>query len=399
MVWEMEMLKRAVAIPSVSAKNRGIKEMAEFTRNLLELIGMKVFLYHPENAHPFLLGILEGTGKGRLLIYNHYDVQPEEPLELWESPPYELTEREGKWFGRGVADNKGNIVARWEAIKQAKAEGLPLPTIVWLIEGEEEIGSPHIEEALHHWKDLMKADGCLWESGGVNWKGQPVLTLGCKGILYLQLACKNLSRDVHSSMSAILPSAVWRLIWALKDLKNEREEIQLPGFYDDVQPPTEEDLRLLSEFPLEEEELKKIFGISEFLSGLTGIELKKRLFFSPSLNICGIWGGYTGEGGKTVLPAEARCKIDFRLVPNQNPAKVRKALRDFLDARGFSDVILEEYEQGEKPARTSVSEPFVQFFRQCVEEAYEKKPVIEPLMAGTGPMAPFREILHVPIVG
>ncbi|MHA2610620.1 MAG: M20/M25/M40 family metallo-hydrolase [bacterium JZ-2024 1] len=396
---EMEVLKRAIAIPSVSAKKMGIGDMVHYMQYLLKEIGMKVFVFQPEGGHPFVFGMLEGEGKKRLLIYNHYDVQPEEPVELWESPPYELTEREGKWYGRGVADNKGNIIARWIALKQAKEEGLPLPTILWLIEGEEEIGSPHIEEALHQWEDLLKADGCLWESGGVNWEGRPVLTLGCKGILYLQLACKSLSRDVHSSMSAILPSAVWRLIWALKELKNEREEILIPKFYEDVHPPTNEELRLLDELPLEEEKMKEIFGVTEFLCGLTGIELKKRLFFSPSLNICGIWGGYSGEGGKTVLPAEARCKIDFRLVPDQDPKKIREALREFLDARGFSDVVLEEYEQGEKPARTPVSEPFVQFFRRCVEEAYGKKPVIEPLMAGTGPMAPFRELLNVPIVG
>ncbi len=394
----IEQLKGAISIPSVSTQGRGIPEMATFTTELLQQIGMEVSQFNPPTGNPILVGIRKEVGSKSFLMYNHYDVQPEEPLELWESEPFELIERDGKWFGRGIADNKGNIIARWEAIRQAIAENLPLPTLIWLIEGEEEIGSPNMEAFVRQHQELLQADACLWESGGVNWEGRPVLTLGCKGILYLQLTCRTLSRDVHSSMASLLPSPVWRLISVLRTLKDERDEILLPGFYDDVILPTENDLKILEQFPLEEERMKESYGISEFQLGLQGIEAKKRLLFSPSLNICGIWAGYIGQGSKTILPATAQCKIDFRLVPNQEPAKVLNQLRAHLNQNGFADVHIEVMNHGEKPARTPAEHPFVHLFAESAETIYQKKPVLELLSAGTGPMAPFREFLHVPII-
>ncbi len=389
----LEQLKEFVAQPSVSAQDLGIREMADLLEARLRERGFEVQRY-PTGGHPVLYARMDVGAPRTVLIYNHYDVQPPEPLDLWETPPFEPTIRDGKLFGRGVADNKGPLTARLLAI-QALQEGLgQVPVNVhWLIEGEEEIGSPHLAPFTRGHPELMEADGCIWEFGEIDERGVPILILGLKGICYVELRVQSLSRDAHSSLAAFLKNPAWRLVWALNTLKGPDERIQIAGHYDEVVPLTPEEEAAIAALPDNEGTWKKIFGEDAFLPGLSGREALRRLIAEPTCTICGLTSGYQGPGAKTVLPAEARAKIDFRLVPDMDPAKVRERLRAHLDAHGFTDVeILEtDGDLGMRAARTPLTDPFVQLTRRAAEDLFGSSPYVVPSSGGSGPMHLFRE--------
>src|SRR5205807_5714823 len=280
-----------------------------------------------------------GTGARTLLVYDHYDVQPPDPLDEWATPPFEPTERDGFLDGRGVSDNKGNLMARLQAIEAYRATIGELPLrIRVLYEGEEESGSAHLAAFVARHGERLRADGCIWEAGYKDAAGRPTISCGLKGIAYVELRVRAASKDAHSSLATIVPNPAWRLVWALATLKNERDEITIDGFMDRVRPPTAAELRALERLPFDEPGMLRIHGIKRFVRGLSGVELKKKHFFEPTCTICGIVSGYTGAGSKTVLPAVARAKIDFRLVPDLTPDKVTTLLRAHLDRRGFTAI-------------------------------------------------------------
>jgi acetylornithine deacetylase/succinyl-diaminopimelate desuccinylase-like protein len=324
-------------------------------------------------------------------------VQPPEPLERWVSPAFEPTARDGKLYARGVADNKGNLMLRLQAIESWLATEGELPiTINFLVEGEEEIGSVHLEQFCHQYADLLRADGCLWETGGRNALEHPAINCGAKGICYVELVARGASHDLHSSNATVVPNPAWRLTWALSTLKTPDERILIPGFYDRVRPPSAADLRALESVPLDDEALLADFGISDFLGGVRGIERLKTHLFSPTCTICGLVSGYTGEGSKTVLPSEARAKIDFRMVPDQDPNEIVKSLRAHLDANGFSDIEILEFGH-ERAARSPTDALPTRAMAAAIREVYGQNPIIYPTMAGTGPMYPVCEALGTPV--
>ncbi len=391
-------LKRALAQPSIAAQNLGMAEMAELLTGELRSVGFSVESV-PTQGAPVLLARLEGRRPDYLLFYNHYDVQPPEPVELWTSPPFEPTVREGKLYARGVADNKGAIFARLAAVESyLRARGRLPVGIAWVIEGEEEIGSVHLHQFVEARAELLRhALGCLWEAGGRNATDRYEIALGCKGILYVELRVRGAARDLHSAMAAIVPNPAWRLAWALENLKGPDERVQLPGFYESVRPPTPAQRALLAAWDYPEDEVRQLYGIPAFLEGLTGPALKERLLFGPTCNICGFHSGYGGPGSKTVLPAEAVAKLDFRLVPDQAPEEIVKALRAHLDAQGFTDVEIAWWE-GERPFAGDPERPFVQKAVRAAERVYSHKPTVLPLMAGTGPVHLLCGQFGVPIV-
>jgi len=311
---------------------------------------------------PVVYGERKGKSERTLLIYNHYDVQPAEPLELWDTPPFEPSLRDGKLYGRGVSDDKGHITARLFAIDSIlEAEGELPCNIKFIIEGEEETASVNLFEFIEKNKDLLKADACMWEFGGVDHRDVPILYLGLRGICYVELSVETAATDVHSGLGgSIFPNAAWRLVWALSTLKGSDERIRIPGFYDGIKPPSARDRELMEALPEVSEEYKSRFGVKQFIKGLTGgTELKIEEVFTPTCTICGLTSGYQGPGSKTVLPARASAKVDFRLVPDQHPADILKKLRAHLDAEGFSDVHIADL-GGDPPARTDPDEPFIQ---------------------------------------
>ncbi|HEC35192.1 MAG TPA: M20/M25/M40 family metallo-hydrolase [Anaerolineae bacterium] len=379
-------LVRAVAQPSISSEGLGLAEMADLLTGMLRAVGFEVAQV-PTDGPPVLLARLEGQKAETILFYNHYDVQPVDPLDLWTSPPFEPTAREGKLYGRGVADNKGATVARLCAVESYLRTRGRLPVnLVWVIEGEEEVGSLHLHQFVEAHKEVLQsASGCVWEAGGKNARERYEIALGCKGLLYLELRARGAARDLHSALAATVISPAWRLLWALDSIKGPDGRIRIPGFYDDVRPPTPAQQQALADWDYPEEEACALYGIEGFLDGLTGLALKERLIFGPTCNIDGFHTGYGGPGAKTVLPFEAYAKVDFRLVPDQRPQRVIGLLRDHLDAEGFADVEIAWWE-GEAPAAGDPEHPFVRVAVSAAEEVYGHRPAILPLMAGTGPI-------------
>ncbi len=384
-------------LPTVSAQGTAIQETAEHVSRSLRDLGFETqLLDKPPGGHHVVYAELRGASPRTLLFYDHYDVQPPEPLDLWSSPPFQPTLRDDRLYGRGVSDNKGNIAARLAAIRAWREVRGQLPcSIKFCIEGDEEIGSPHMEEFVEQHRELLAADACLWEGGGVTWEGIPQVTLGVKGLLYVELESNTISRDAHSSYGTVLPNAAWRLAWALASIKGPDERVLIDGFYDAVRPPTAEERAAVEAMPSEEGETLKTYGIETALTGVRGVDYRLRHLFEPTATIDGLSSGYEGEGPKTVLPARALAKMDFRLVPDQDPDDIMAKLRRHLDHNGFGDVALRTL-GGERPARTPISDPFVGVVREALREAYGSEPVIVPTMAGTGPLHPFIATLGLP---
>ena len=389
-------LKSLVAQPSVAATGQGLPDMAALVQQRLERIGATVQPISTGGA-PIIYAEI-GSGPRTLLIYNHYDVQPPDPIELWTTPPFEPNVRDGKLYARGVSDNKGDLACRLQAIEAWQQTLGPLPlTIKWVIEGEEEIGSPHLAEFAQQHAARLPADGCLWETGGKNEDDRMALTLGLKGIQYLELRARSGERDLHSGLAAIAPSAVWRLVWALNTLKDQNDEILIDRYTDHVRAPDEAELAMLRALPFDEAKRKAALGIERFINDEHGLDVLKRLYYGPTVTICGIQAGYTGEGLKTVLPNTACAKIDCRLVPDLTPEICIALLRAHLNRRGFGDVEIVPL-NGEHPAASPVDAPIVAACRTAVQQVYGHDPVMIPLSAGSGPMYPLTTALGIPTV-
>ena len=391
-------LSRLCAQPSVAAQNWGMEDCARLVGAMLNDRGFDVQIMATGGA-PVVFGERKGKSDRTLLFYNHYDVQPPEPLELWDSPPFEPTLRDGKLYARGVSDDKGHITSRLHAIDALISEAGELPcNIKFIIEGEEETSSVHLHDFVRDHKGLLAADACIWEFGGVDHKETPMQYLGMRGICYVELSVKTADIDAHSGLGgSIFPNAAWRLVWALNSLKGTDERIRIPGHYDEVVPPTPRDLEFISELPEVAGEYKSRYGVDHFLNGLQGgPELRIAEYFQPTCTICGLTSGYEGPGAKTVLPARASAKVDFRLVPNQMPEKVLERLRKHLDEQGFSDVEI-NYLGGEPPARTDPDDPFVRLVVETAEPVYGEPMQIVPMTGGSGPNYPFIHDLKLPV--
>jgi len=392
-------LKVLIRQPTVSAQGIGIPETARIVLDRTKKRGgIAAEALSVDGGPPTIVGET-GRGDRTLLIYNHYDVQPPDPLDEWETPPFEPTERDGYLYGRGVSDNKGNLLARLQAIEAYRATLGELPLrIRVLYEGEEESGSTHLAAFVARHGERLRADGCVWEAGYKDAAGRPTISCGLKGIAYIELRARGAKKDAHSSLGTIVPNAAWRLVWALATLKNEADEITIDGFMDAVRPPTAAERALLEGLPFDEEGMLRIHGISRFVRGLHGYELKKKHFLEPTCTICGMVSGYTGAGSKTVLPAVATAKIDFRLVADLTPEKVTALLRAHLDRRGFEDIEVVPG-HGERPSRWPTDSIAARAAVDACRNAYGSEPVVYPLLAGSGPMAQVCDTLGIPVAG
>lgn len=378
-------LKEFCAQPSIAAQGIGLEETARWVEDRLERLGARVHRFVMDGSPPILCAEL-GEGEQTLLIYNHYDVQPPEPLEEWHSPPFEPTIRDGRLYARGVSDNKGDLLCRLQALEAYQATIGPLPVHVrFIIEGEEEIGSPHLILFAQQHRDLLQADGCLWESGGKDAGRRFVLTLGVKGICYVELTVRTTASDLHSMWGGVVPNAAWRLVWALNTLKDVNERILVDGLMDHVRPPTADERAHLATLPFDETQIKSDFGLTGFIRDLSGVDLLIRHFYEPTCTICGLKAGYLGQGSKTVLPCVASAKVDFRLVPDLTPELVLELLRAHLDRRGFQDIEITDL-NGVRPARSPLDAPFVKLCAEVARVTYGAEPVIYPTSPGSGPL-------------
>ena len=373
------------AQPSVSAHGVGLEDMAALVERRLEAVGADVQRIVIGDGPPIISAEL-GGGDRTMLVYNHYDVQPAEPLDEWESPPFEPAIRDGRIYARGVADDKGDLLCRLQAIEAYLATLGPLPLqIRFLLEGEEEVGSPHLAAFAERYPHLLEADGCLWETGSKDAARRFVLELGVKGCSYVELVARTAATDLHSAWGGVVPNAAWRLAWALGTLKDADERIQVDGFAEWVRAPTEEEWAHLATIPFDEARVNQNFGISGFVRNLTGVELLAKHFYEPTCTICGLNSGYTAEGMKTVLPAVASAKVDFRLVPDLTPSLVVDLLRAHLDRRGFEDIEVKPL-GAIMPSRSALDSPFVEACTQAAEATYGARPVIYPTSPGRGPL-------------
>lgn len=392
-------LKDFTSQPSVAAQNLGMRAMAEKVRARLEKIGAQTQVIPVEGGFPVVYGEI-GSGEKTLLIYDHYDVQPPEPLDLWTTPPWAPDIRDERFYARGVADNKADLLLRIQAVESwlATQGALPLK-IKWVVEGEEEIGSPNLGKFVAANRELIQdADGCLWEFGAKDSHENPMLICGLKGIIYLELHAHGANRDLHSGAASIVENPAWRLVWALATLKNERDEITIDGYAQYVRAPNELELQAASHIPFDTElELKK-YGITHFINNVRDFEAVKKLYFTPTVTICGLLSGYTGPGGKTVLPNHAFVKLDFRLVPDQTPDVIVELLRKHLDARGFQDIEIQVTETGEQVARSPLDSDIVKAAQAAARATYGREAVVYPTAAGSGPMYELCQQLNIPAV-
>jgi len=429
--WVIETLKTYLKIPSISAQKMGIPESVRFLTNIFRAIDFIPKVYETDGGAPIVFAYKSAKGISgwggssvkpkTILFYNHYDVQPPEPLDEWLSPPFEPTFREGKIFARGISDNKGDLVARIAAMKAFKDADIPLPVNVkFVVEGEEEIGSPHLanfvdnfrneltphnpsEAQFYHNPQGLKADLCIWECGGRTKNGMPKILLGYKGILQGELVCKTGGSDMHSSKGIIFPNPLWRLVWALSTIKARDENILIKGFYDNIVSPSDEEKELLSKMDSAEilelgtSEIQTLPGqssnpiSSNFTNGVQPSDsLLYRYFYSPTFTLNGFVGGYQGKGNKTVLPHIASAKFDIRLVPNMEPNDILKKLRRHLDENGFEDIEISKA-KGYPSAKTSCNHPILKAVKEASKMAWDKEPIIYPTSPASSPMYLFRE--------
>lgn len=389
-------LSQMCAVPSVSARHEGIEECAALVAELLRRRGLDAQTRQTA-GHPVVLAHGDGARSDRtMLFYNHYDVQPPEPLELWESPPYEVHVRDGRLYARGSKDDKGELLARLAAVDALRAVDGELPCqVTWLVEGEEEVGSPNLPAFVERHADELRCDAAIWEEGGIDAEGRPQVSLGARGLLYVEFRVQSISRDAHSGSANLVPNAAWRLVWALATLKDQNERVLIPGFYEHLKPISPRQQELLEKLPSQEDEYKRSFGIDQLLRGRTGVAVSAAPF-EPTSNIAGLNSGYQGPGSKTIVPAMASAKMDFRLVPDQDPFDIADKLRRHLDDGGFRDVQFEILGP-ERPGVVDPDAPLVRLCAETAESVYGKPALITPLTGGTTPKYLFTE-KGVPVV-
>ncbi len=386
--------------PSVAAQSLGMTETAQMVAGLINGLGLDAAQILPvREGFPVVYAKLPGAGTKTLNFYNHYDVQPAEPLDLWHSDPWGAEIRDGKLYARGVSDNKGNTVARICALEALQAVRGVLPcTVQFFIEGEEEIGSAHLHNFVEDYAHLIPADACIWEFGGKDASERLTMSLGLRGICYVELRCRGANTDLHSSVANGVVNPAWRLIWALATLKAPNGRVLVPGFYDDVLPPPPEAVIALEEMPSNEAAFLQRNGLTQYLDGLTGVPLRVRDRFQPTCTISGIESGYTGTGTKTVLPHEAMCKIDMRLAPGMSPEKTFARLTAHLKAQGFDDIEATLL-SAEMPSMSPLDSEIVRVTTETAREIYGTEPVIDPINPGSGPSYLLCDRFGIPMAG
>ena len=381
-VQELQSLLRE---PSIITNTIGMTSTATLIEQIMLRMGCQVRQVTCGDSKPFLYGEV-GAGPSTILFYNHYDVQPVEPLNEWEVGPFSAEVRDGYIFARGAADNKGNLYAALAAVETYRRVFGDLPfRVKFLFEGEEELGSSNMEQLARAEDGMFQADLCFWGSGVLDNSGHPYISFGLKGMAYIEMRCSTLRCDVHSAMAAIIDSPVWRLLNALTSLRDAWGHITIDGLDAHVLPVSAEDRERLVPSDFDLDYFRELYGVKEFLHSSDPRELMERLFYYPSLNICGIRSGYTKSGTKTIMPREAWANVDLRLVPDLTPELVVSLLRAHLDARGFDDVEL-LLKCAIPGYRHQPSAEHMAQIRQASLETFHAEPSFLPMMAASGPM-------------
>ncbi|MEE9275012.1 MAG: M20/M25/M40 family metallo-hydrolase [bacterium] len=393
----VEQLCAYLKIPSISTLNLGIREAADFLAGLMDQAGVEARIM-PTAGQPVVYGEAKGPpGAPVLLIYGHYDVQPADQAEGWAAPPFEPQVREGRIYARGAGDNKGQHFAQIKAVEAFRETDAPLPvTVKFLIEGEEEMGSPNLGGFVEKHRDLLAADIACSSDGSLHPSGRPTIALGCRGLLYIELVCRGAGKDLHSgTYGGAVASPFWRLMEAVQALRDAEGRVRVPGFYEAIRPVGEADRAALEGIPDPASEIRAALG-----EGAARIQdpaaFYQNTLTGTNLNVCGFQGGYSGDGMKTVIPGEARAKMDFRLVVDQDPHRIFEDVCAFMEAEGFGDVEVRKMATFQ-PSKTPADNPLVQRIIAAVAAAGEA-PVVYPNFGGSVPDNLFTQTLGIPSI-
>ena len=373
-------LLELLRIPSISAKSEHKADMlkcAEAVKaRLLEAGADKVEIY-PTDGHPLVYGekIID-PAKPTVLVYGHYDVQPAEPLELWKSGPFEPVIIDGKIFARGSCDDKGQFYMHVKALETMVQTNSLTTNIKFCIEGEEEVGSPNLGKFVAAHKELLKADCVLISDSAMISLDTPSIDIGVRGLSYIEVEVTGPNRDLHSGVyGGAVANPITILAKMIASCHDENNHITIPGFYDDVVNATEEERKLMSQAPYDEQEYKDDLGVKE-LWGEKGFSTNERTGIRPTLELNGIWGGYQGEGAKTVLPSKATAKISTRLVPNQSSEKITAMLLAHFKKIAPAQVTVHAFEHhGGEPYMTPIDSKAYKAAAKAMETTFGKTPI------------------------
>ncbi len=400
----LDELKALLAIPSISAlpdHADDVKRCAGWCADEMRRIGLENVHLIDTPGFPVVYGDWLGApGAPTILFYGHYDVQPVDPLELWESPPFEATIRDGEIYARGSADDKGQVFMHLKAVEAHLTQNGRLPVNMKLIlEGEEEVGSVHLDDFIRGHKSELAADVVVISDTSMFDRGVPSICYGLRGLVYCQIDLRGSKGDLHSGVfggAVANPSFV--LAQMIAQMKDRSGRIRIPGFYDDVRPMEEAERQAWAQLPFNEKKYRKDFGIPR-LFGETGFTTLQRTWARPTLEVNGLLAGFTGEGAKTVLPALAMAKISMRLVPDQDPGKIADQFEAFVRKITPKTVELKVTRMhGGKPWMTSFDNPFVQAAGRAIERGFGRKPIFTREGGSIPVVSTFQEELGLPSV-
>jgi acetylornithine deacetylase/succinyl-diaminopimelate desuccinylase-like protein len=390
---DVDLLAALVRIPSIASDGEAVRSITDELRNTIMEAGFDAKILRGPGL-PAVFG--QSPSRRRcptFLFYGHYDVQPADPLSEWSSPPFEPTIRDERIYGRGVADDKGQMLCtiRGAAAAYAIQPDLPI-NVKFLFEGEEEIGSPTLRQLMKGHKSTLKADLMVGSDGWLDRSGRTTLILGWKGVLCVEIESRTPFPDLHSSQAPCYPSAAWNLTKLLSSMVDDKGRCRIPGFESDIIQDPDSD-RLIAALPLPKLEPKEV---AELRSGTAPHNFFLHMLGRPTCNIAGLSAGYMGPGFKTVLPSRAVARVDFRLVPDQEPDKILSLFRDFVASTDHTDIRVRKI-IGHPPSQTPWGLAMTKRVVDAIHRSGEQDIVIFPRHEGTGPDYLFHEILGLPV--
>lgn len=393
-------LKEFLSFPSISTNPENkddVQACAEYIKAHIESLGMENVKIMPTKGHPVVYGdwLNAGSDKPTILVYGHYDVQPVDPVDLWTTPPFEADIRDGNIYARGSADDKGQVFIHFKALEAHFKNSGRLPVnIKLIIEGEEEIGSINLGSFLEENKELLKCDVVVISDTAMYDKGIPAIGYALRGLCYMQVEVTGPNRDLHSGQyGGAVDNPINALANIITKLKDDKGRITIDGFYDDVQPLTDKERAEFAKLPFSDADYMNKLDVNE-LAGEEGYSTIERLWVRPTLDCNGIWGGFTGEGAKTVLPSKAYAKISMRLVPNQDPDKIEKLFMQYIEKIAPKSVKVKcsGLHHG-KPAMTPIDSKWIKAAFEALKQGYGKEPVFIREGGSIPIVVTFKEVL------
>jgi acetylornithine deacetylase/succinyl-diaminopimelate desuccinylase-like protein len=400
----VDQLKEYLAIPSVSAlpqHKEDVRRCAQWTADEMTRIGLQNVRLEETPGHPIVYGEWLGAeGAPTILFYGHYDVQPVDPVNLWTSPPFEATVRDGEIYARGSADDKGQVFMHFKAVEaHIKQHGRLPVNMKFLLEGEEEVGSANLDNFVSAHKDLLKADVVVISDSPMFDRGIPSICYGLRGLAYYQIDLRGTKSDLHSgSFGGAVVNPAMALAQLLAQMKDKSGRIKIPGFYDDVVELRPEERAEFAKLPFNERKYRQDLGAPK-LYGETGYSTLERIWGRPTFEVNGLLAGFTGEGAKTVIPAVAMAKVSMRLVPNQDPKKIGDLFEDYVKKTASKAVEVKLTRMhGGKPWMTAFDNPYVQAAGRAIEKGFGQRPVFNREGGSIPVVATFQEELGLPCV-